>query len=230
MAVILREQVALGGKTSEIKVFHPSGALSKKDRERAEKLDIFLQKEMPKMAARVLRQAVAGKNNSPIYKWHLFGMELQKLAANDLVLPLDVKSGMAWEAVWQHLPESLKPSGTKTEKKLLSKKRAKGRDHFSICYALGAYTGSDIRWIRRWDDWCQIYYRDGILQDKRVFDALGEEVRGLKEYPSAGTFRKIVADIAHRFPQRRGKKVHTAVLAKATIRRHVHDSAMQVGK
>jgi len=230
MAVILREQVALGGKKSEIKVFHPSGTLSKEYRERAEKLDIVLQEEMPIMAARVLRQVAVGKNSSPIYKWHLFGMELRKIADNDLVLPLDVKSGMIWEAVWQHLPESLKPSGTKTEKRLLSKKRTKGRDHFSICYALGAYAENDIRWIRRWDDWCQIYYRDGILQDKRVFDALGEEVRGLKEYPSAGAFRKIVANIAHRFPQRTGKKVHTAVLAKAAIRRHVHDSAMQVGK
>lgn len=230
MAIILREYVTLSGERSEIKVFYPSGALSKEERERAEKLDDFLRTEMPKVATRILEQVASDKKNYPLFKWHSFGKELREIAARKLVSPLDVKSGMIWEAVWQHLPESLRPSRTKKEKRLFSKTRASGRDHLSICYALGAYDEQDIRWIRRWDDWCQIHYRAGIVQDKRVFDILGEEIQKLKEYPSRGVFKKIVSNIAHRFPQQAGKKVHTEVLTKKTVRKHVHDSAMQASK
>ncbi len=230
MAVILREQVALRGKTSEIKTFHPSGALSKTDRERAENLDAFLEREIPKVVERIINQVTLAKNDTSLFRWYLFGKELRKITDNELVLSLDVKSGIIWEAVWQHLPNSFKPHGTRTEKNLFSKKRVQGRDHLSICYTLGQYDEKDILWIRRWDDWCQIYYRTGILEDKRVFESLREEIQKLNEYPKKDIFRGIVSNISQCFPQKAGKKVHTSVLAKTVIRKRVHDSAMQAYK
>ena len=198
MAVILRKTKNVNGKEVKIKIYYPSGVLSKEDRERAEKLDDFLKENMPKIAEKALRQA---KGKNVLFKWNIFGKKICKFVDNkDLVLPFDIESGDIWEAIRQALPTSfdLKDAG---EERDSSSKKNRGRDHLAVCYEIGHYDWDDIKWVHRWDDWCQIYYRKKeILDDKRVFNALSREISKLEKYPSGEEFRgKILPDIVKKF-------------------------------
>lgn len=226
MAVLVREKINLRGEETIIKVFYPSGNLSKSDRERAERLDEYLQENMPKIATEILQKS---EGKSTFYKWYQFGKELKKITKNkNLVSPIDIKNGYIWQAVRQNLPESfpIKDAG-KIDVRKTSNKTINlhwNQDHFAHCYILSDYKWKDIKWLRRWDDWCQIYHRGGIIKDDRIFQSLKSEITQLKKYPTRTEFRQIVANMAKKFPQRAGQKVHSSVFDDAEIQKRVREA------
>ena len=213
MTVLLRKKVNIRGEEEEIKVFLPSGSLSRESQERAEKLDVFLADKVPHMAERIMRLP---DKTTPIRKWYQFGRELRKVIdKNNLVSRSDVQNGLIWEAIKQHLPETIGLKGA--GQALDSNTPQHGyRGHLPTCYAASSYAWKEIEWLR-WGDWCIIYHRGSMWMDKRIIESLRKEIAEMKEYPKQKEFREIIKKLA---AQTTGK--HIGVLNDSAIINKVH--------
>ena len=213
MAVLLRENAIIRGEEMEIKVFLPSGSLSRESRERAERLDAFLTKKVPPIAKRIMRFP----KDKPLKKWYQFGKELHKLLDdNDLVLRSDLEKGLIWEAVKQHLPESmdLKGAGEAHDAKA---EYTGSRGHFAECYAIARHEWEDVQWFKRWTDWTYFYHRGSMCRDRRVLQYLHEEIKKMNEYPSRASFSEILKSLSE---QTTGKDIK--ILDDSVIAEKVH--------
>ena len=219
MTVLLRKKVNIRGAEEEIKVFLPSGSLSRESQERAEKLDVFLADKVPPMAERIMRLP---DKTTPIRRWYQFGRGLRKVIdKNNLVSRSDVQNGLIWEAIKQHLPETigLKGAGQAYDS---NASRSGGRGHLPTCYAISNYAWKEIEWLHRWDDWCVVYHRGSMWTDKRIIKSLRKEITGMKEYPKHKEFREIIKNLA---AQTTGK--HIEVLNDSVIVDKVHSAVEQ---
>ena len=218
MTVILREKTTIRGERVELKVFRPSGLLSRENQERAEKLDDFLSKEVPLMAERIM----CLPKGQPLKKWYQFGKELQDIVDdNDLVLRTDVQSGLIWEAIKQHLPESIGLKGAGVVRDANAKYDGR-RGHFPGCYAIATHAWEDVRWLKRWADWTHIYHRESMWHDKRVLRHMRAEIKRMGQYPSRDAFCDILKLVA---AQTTGKDIN--VLDDSAIAEKVHHAFEQ---
>jgi len=218
MTVLLREKTDIRGVETEIKVFRPSGVLSREHREQAEALDKFLSCEVSLIADRIMQMSEI----KPLQKWYQFGKGLhQILDDNDLVSRTDLENGLIWEAIKQHLPESiaLKGSGIARDAKA---KYAGSRSHLAMCYAIAEHAWKDVRWMKRWRDWTEIYTRESVRRDKRVLRSLRTEIKRMEQYPSKEVFREIVKSLS---AQTTGKDIK--ILDDSVIAEKVHHAFEQ---
>ncbi len=201
MTVILRKKVSIDGSEVELKIYQPSSSLPKEERLRADRLDGVLRRRVPEIAAEVLE--AAPEESGLVWRWYTLGRKLREITDDrNLVASADLDSGLVWEAIWQYLPDSMRPAGSNDEESY-SEKRHKRKDHLSLCYEISKFEWSEVRWIRRWDDWHQLAFRPGLLRDKRILRTLGESISRLHEYPSRQQFRKVIKILGEAFPTRR---------------------------
>jgi len=218
MAVLLRETTDIRGVETEIKVFRPSGALSREHREQAEALDKFLSDEVPLIADRIMRMSKI----KPLKKWYEFGKELRKIVDNnDLVLRTDIQNGLVWEAIKQHLPESFGIKGAGVARDANADYDG-SRGHLPECYAISEHAWKDVQWLKRWVDWTYIYYRESMWRDKRVLRFMHREIERMDEYPSQEVMRDILKRLS---AQTTGKDI--SVLDDSEIVRKVHHAFEQ---
>ncbi len=216
MTVLLRKKVNIRGQEEEIKVFCPSGALSREAQQHAEKLDAFLADKVPRLADRIMELP---DKTTPLRKWYRLGRELHKIVDNrKLVSRSDVQNGFIWEAIKQYLPESIGLKGAGQAFDPHAPQHG-DRGHLPICYAISNYGWDEVKWLRRWDDWCAIYYRESMRKDKRVIESLRKEITRMKEYPKHEAFREIIKSLA---TQTTGK--HIEILDDAVIVDKVHSA------
>ena len=217
MTVLLRQNANIRGCEEEIKVFQPSGFLTREDQQRAERLDDYLSREVPPLAEGIMGLPAT---TAPMRKWYLLGQGLRKIIdGNELVLRSDVQNGLIWEAIRQHMPESIGLKGAGQAQHRAFRKDA-NRGHLPVCYAAASYAWKDVRWLRRWNDWCIIYHRESMWRDSRILESLRQEIRGMKKYPKQGEFEGIIKALAAQTTKRRldvldnsaiAEKVHQAV-------------------
>jgi hypothetical protein len=209
MAVVVRQQVMMGGAEIWVESYLPSRGLSAQEREHADRLDEHLAQVVPTLAERV--SADAADEPSLVRKWYALGEALRELAGDSaLVMSADIDSGDFWRAVWWYLPRELRPSGPGGEI-LTYGTGHKRKDHLSLCYEISAHPWDAVAWIQRWDDWHQISFRPTISRDPRVLSQLGVSINSAGRYPSRAEFRAIVKALGQRFPTRR--LVNTDVLS-----------------
>ena len=202
MAVLVRKTVNIGGSDVDLKTYQPPGSITKEERLRADRLDEVLSEHVPEIAAEVLE--IAPEEAGLVWRWYTLGRKLREIADDrELVTRIDVESGVFWLAVWNYLPDSMRPAGS-TDKKphQYAEKQHKRKDHLSLCYEISRFEWPEVQWIRRWDDWHQLAFRPGLLRDKRILLALGESISRLPEYPSRQQFRKVVMILGEAFPTR----------------------------
>jgi len=218
MAVLLREKVDIRGVETEIKVFRPSGALSREHREQAEALDEFLSDEMPLIADRIMQMSKI----KPLKKWYQFGKELRKIVDdNELVLRTDVQNGLIWEAIKQHLPESFGIKGAGVARHANDDYDG-SRGHLPECYAISKHAWKDVQWLKRWVDWSDIYHRESMWQDKRILRSMHKEIKRMEQYPSKDVLRDILKRLS---AQTTGKDI--TVLDDSVIAEKVHHAFEQ---
>lgn len=219
MTVLLREKVDIRGVETEIKVFRPSGALSREHREQAEALDKFLSGEVPLIAERVMRLP----KSRPLKKWYEFGKELRDIVDdNELVLRTDVQNGLIWEAIKQHLPESFGIKGAGVARDA-NEDYDGSRGHLPECYAISKHAWEDVQWLKRWVDWSDIYHRESMWQDKRILRSMCKEIKQMEQYPSKDVLRDILKLLS---AQTTGKNIK--ILDDSVIAEKVHHAFEQV--
>lgn len=221
MAVIVRKKLLMGGSEVEMRTYQPPGRLSQSDRIRADKLDSLLQLRIPAIAKEVENGT---KNNRDILlRWYTLGKKLREIVDDRaFVSSADLSTGIIWEAIWHHLPNSLKPKGESNTGRPYSEKRHKRKDHLSLCYEISAFDWGDVDWVKGWDDWQQLTFRPGILRDRRIFRTLRETVLDLPRYPSRKEFREIVKILGKAFPTLKHKD--SRFLSDVDITRIVRDA------
>lgn len=201
MAIIVRKKVRIGESDVEMKMYLPPGGLSKSDRIRADRLEEELSKKMPIIAKKV--SAIAQKEGNLVFRRYTLGCYLKEIIDDsELVLRTDVENKLIFMAIWDHLPDSLRPSGPAGGKPSL-KDPLRRKDHLMLCYEISTFDWSEVEWIKRWDDWYRLAFRPGIVRDKRIIINLGKAVRELGFYPSAKAFREIAKRLTKEFPTRR---------------------------
>lgn len=219
MTILLREKVNIRGNEEEIKVFHPSGALSREAQKKAEKLDAFLADKAPLMAKRIMGLP---DKTTPLQRGYKFGKELRKIIdGNNLVSRSDVQNGLIWEGIKQYLPETIGLKGAGQAHGLNTPQHG-DRGYLPICYAAASYAWKEIKWLRRWTDWCAIYYRESMWKDERIIKSLRAEITGMNAYPKREEFREIMKNLA---AQTTGK--HIEILNDSIIVDKVHSAVEQ---
>jgi len=200
VAILIRRKVAIDSAEVELKTYQPSGRLSKREREQADRLDEALKKKIPALAQQLLK--IDQKAEGVVRRWYVLGQELRVLVDDSkLVSSSDISSGLIWQAVWYYLPESLRPAGS-SDTEDYSDKQHKRKDHLSLCYEISDFDWNEVGWIQRWDDWQQIAFRPGLLRDPRIIHALGIAISALATYPTREVFRNVVKKLVEDFPTR----------------------------
>lgn len=198
MAVIIRKSVKFGESEQEVKTYQPSGAISKEERIRANRLDEVLEKQIPAIAKEILSDPLC-KNNI-VRRWLTLGNKFREIVDDrNLVLQEDVDNGLIWQAISYYLPETMLPERSNLQKSYADKQH-KRQDHFSLCYELSKFSWEEVKWIKRWSYVHEITARPALLRDRRIFIALGEEVASLIDYPTNSEFREIMKLLTQEFP------------------------------
>ena len=201
MAVIVQKKTMMEGNDVWLRIYRPSGSLTKEEREKAEALDDFLHDWVPEMAKEISNEEDCIKNN--VRRWFSLGLRLRELSGmNDIVLLADVDSGVLWDAVWQYLPKCLRPKGSE-DLDDYSERRGRRKDHLTLCYEIAEYKWEDVKWLERWDDWHQLAFRPGLVRDPRIMIKLGKHISKLKRYPSCEEYRTILMILRDAFPTKK---------------------------
>lgn len=219
MAVLVRETTVLNGEEVETRVYKPSGRLSKEDRKRADRLDEVLADRIPSLGIEIDEEL--DEDYGLLRERYLLGKKLRDIVDDrELVKQTDVDNGYIWEAVWQYLPDSLRPAGS-TDDESYSDRENRREGMFSLSYKLSDYGWSEIAWIERWHDWYELASRPGVLRDHRVLEELGNQIQALDEYPDEEEFQRIVKGLTEAFPTRRFRE--SRLLDDETIREDVEE-------
>jgi hypothetical protein len=200
MAVIVRQKARIEDSDVEMRSYLPPGGLSKEERIRADRLDEELSKRMPIIAKKVL--SIEPKEDNLVFRRHTLGRYLREIIDDqELVSRVDVENKLIFMAIWDHLPDSLRPVGPAGGKPS-AKDPLRRKDHLMLCYDISGFEWLEVKWIKRWDDWYRLAFRPGLVRDKRIIKALGEAIEELGTYPSAKDFREIAKYLGRAFPTR----------------------------
>lgn len=201
MAVIVRQKARIDGSDVEMKTYLPLGGLSKEERIHADHLDEELSRRMPIIADKILK--IGPEQDKLVFRRYMLGRYLREIIDDqELVSRTDVENKLIFMAIWDHLPDSLRsilPEGSK----LTPRGQNKRKDHLMLCYDIGGLDWSEVKWIKRWDDWYRLAFRPGLIRDKRIIRALREYISQARDYPSAKDFREIAKLLGRAFPTRR---------------------------
>jgi len=223
MAVIVRKKVKVEDSELEMKTYLPSGSLSKEERIRANRLDEELCKYMPVIAKKI--SGVNKKHSDLVFRRYMLGRYLRKIIDDpELVSRADVENKLIFMAIWDHLPDSLKPFGPAGGKPP-SEDHLRRKDHLVLCYEISAFDWSEVKWIKRWDDWFHLAFRPGLVRDKRIINVLGNVIEELETYPSAKNFREIAKLLCKAFPTKHLKD--SSLLNKEKIIQIIRETLKQ---
>lgn len=226
MAVIVRKKVKVDDSEVEMKTYLPPGSLSKEERIRADRLDEELSKCMPVIAKKI--SGVDKQDSDLVFRRYTLGQYMRKIIDNpELVSRADVENKLIFMAIWDHLPDSLRPSGPAGGKPP-SENHLRRKDHLVLCYEISAFDWSEVEWIKRWDDWYRLAFRPGLVRDKRIIKALGNVITELGTYPSAKDFREIAKLLGRAFPTKHLKD--SSLFTDEKIIQVVRETLQQVNK
>ena len=221
MAVIVREKVNFGDGDVALKVFLPKGKITKSEREKAERLEQFLNTRMPEIEAEIVKDSTI--HAAALVKWHSLGKRLKFVEDTSLVEPSDLHEGRIWMAIRMHCPLALKPKGEQESCEditIRGKRVGKKNDHFELCYRLGMLGRKEIEWLSSWTEWVDVVEAPGLMNDSRIMPVLAERAKSLDPMIVHRKFRNIVKELRQQFPMQQ-KKIDSSGMALEDIRKRV---------
>jgi hypothetical protein len=226
MTVIVRRKVKIEGSYVEMKAYLPPGSLSKEERIRADHLDEVLSREIPIIAKKI--SDIATEEGNLVFRRYKLGQYLREIIDDqELVSRPDIENKLVFMAIWDHLPDSLRPSGPAGGRPP-SEDPLRRKDHLVLCYEISAFDWSEVKWIKRWDDWFRLAFRPGLVRDRRIIKTLGEAISKIGTYPSAKDFREIAKLLGRAFPTRHLRD--SALFPDEKIAQTIHEILQQVNR
>lgn len=179
MAVIVRETRTIAGREfPTVKVYKTAEGvpLTREERERAERLDALLAKQMKEVAAEVRSLGLLDLKNRPgvVKLWYGVGRRLSFIDDNDLVPLRDRR--FVWRALYDHADDLLPgPPGIRANQR-------PENSHFRYCYLLAKFD-EDVALSASWTFWVECFDSIAIREDERIVEWLASSIReiGLKQ-------------------------------------------------
>jgi len=214
MAVIVREERTIGGeKFANVKIYlSKKDALTKEERERAERLDMRLREEMISIAREAKEQHLLRLKGRPgvLPLWYFVGERLAAFVDDKSIVPAEDKEYI-WRAIWDHAGD-LAPG----EKDKKSRKPGFARDHWRYCYLVYQKSGGSLKHAERagtWRAWVEFIDRQETRNDDRILDWI-ESV--MKRAPVKGWLRVLTKAIHQEFGKR-----HTSVFEAKELKENL---------
>ena len=169
MAVIVREDKSIAGKTYKVEVYKTvtGKLLTDNDKKKAENLDRFLaeqigaiEHEMEETSLLKLR----GKRGKVLRLWYEVGKRLSFVLDTSIVAAEDVE--FVWRAIYDHT-KKLAP-GPLSERV----KRDPTTSHFSYCFKLAAFPFEFVEKAGDWTSWSELFDRKETKNDSRIIEWL----------------------------------------------------------
>lgn len=172
MAIIVREEKTIGGKSYVVKVYKTeSGKLiTKKEKEKAEKFDEFL-KEKVKQIEQKMKDTkllnLKGKRGRVLKLWYEVGKELEFVMDTSIVAAEDRK--FVWRAIYDHAEKLARgPLPVRV-------KRSPETSLFSYCYKVSRFTWEFVKNAGDWTSWSTFLDRKETRNDSRIIEWLGKK-------------------------------------------------------
>ncbi len=139
--------------------------LSQGDRERADRLDEFIEKEITELVGRLDRSGLLPKEKTrgTIKAYWLLGRVLQKIA-NSPDFGDKAELPLLWRNIKLYVPDSL-----------LYKERGPYREHLWYCFRLGSFPFQLVKKMN-WGEWVTIFDSGGINQEQRFDGWFGRKL------------------------------------------------------
>lgn len=187
MPVIVRETRIIGGKeTPNIKVYKTNRPLTKKLREQADDLDLFLHKTMAKIINEMKKQGLLKKKGKSgvLELWYQVGKQLDFVMDPSIVPGEDRK--FVWRALYDHAgPLHNGPIPVRVERSPLT-------SHFRYCYLIASqFDWEFVKSAGNWTAWVEFLDSPVIHSDKRIIEWLGS-----KQSDIIGTKQEWVRELA----------------------------------
>ena len=207
------------GSVHVVPVLYPTGrAISKDERERAERLHSFLAKRMPEIEEEITDLGIEGTND--LQKWHALGQRLTFVDDPDLVGRDDRESGSIWLAVRQHATELLLPKGEVVldPKEMASRlsgmesqrRLGKRHDHFERCQRLGELDLEYVDWLT-WSEFDAYLESPGLVQDSRILPLLAHRAKAANRKLKRAEVRSLFKNLREAFPTKRRQRDTTGL-------------------
>jgi len=171
MAIIVREEKIIEGKSYDVKVYRTeSGKLiTNKEKKKAEQFDEFLREEMEQIEHKMKDTKLLNlkrKRGKVLKLWYELGRELEFVMDTSVVAAEDRK--FVWRAIYDHAGK-LAPGP-------LSKraKRSPETSHFSYCYKVSRFTWEFVENAGDWTSWSGFLDRKETRNDSRIIEWLGK--------------------------------------------------------
>jgi hypothetical protein len=167
MPVIIRETREIDGKLQTVKIYRTDGLLTREAKERAEKLDLLLQRKMKERETEVTAKGLLRLKGSRgvIRLWYEVGKRLQFMK-DPSVVPLEDQKHV-WRALYDHA-ENLVPGPGR------SRAENYERNHFRYCAMLAEFDWSFVKGAGNWRSWVEFFDSEKIREDPRIIEWLRE--------------------------------------------------------
>jgi len=172
MAVIIKEERIIDGKSEIVKVFKTKRLLTGELREQAEKIDTLLSKRMKEIEEKMGKTGLLklrGKKRNVLKLWYEVGKRLDFVMDTSLILAEDRE--YVWRAIYDH---AIKVApGPLTERA----KRDPETSHFSYCYKLSRFPWEFVEMVGDWTSWSEFFDRKETKNDTRIIEWLGKKAQ-----------------------------------------------------
>lgn len=214
MAVIIREKRKIAGKEQIIKVYQRNSEdiLSKDERERADGLDHFLQKQMQAIERKLQKMGLLDlKGKRGVLRlWFELGKELGFIDKCTLIHETDKR--WLWRALYDHAPNL-----AAGPPKVRANERPEN-SHFHYCYLL-AKKFPDFKFVESagdWTAWAEFLDSPSISEDHRIIEWLASKQHEYGTSANQNWLRKLTRAIRHEFPYK-GAKTDTRLFSDAEL-------------
>ncbi|MCK4481616.1 hypothetical protein KAU55_00205 [Candidatus Bathyarchaeota archaeon] len=184
------------------KVYKTRGFMSSEDKQVADNLDDFLQREVPKMEERIEQMELLNFKSKPgaIKLWYSVGKELKSLwdrAKKSFNLP-DTQLPIFLKAVYDH-SDKIRPGSGRSERFRNA--------HFYYCFIMASYSWKKVEAAGNWRAWVEFLDSKRIRNDLRIVEWFASRYAKESSKAKSKCFRKITRAIRNEF-----KEIDTTVL------------------
>jgi len=168
MAVVVRENRTIDGKTQKVKVYKTKRLLTGELRKQAEELDEILSKKMKKIEKEMKDSGLIHlkrKRGEVLKLWYEVGKRLEFVMDTSSVRAEDRE--FVWRALYDHTKE-LAP-GPLTKRAI----REPDTSHFSYCYKISRFPWEFVEMAGDWTSWSEFFDRKETKNDYRIIEWLG---------------------------------------------------------
>jgi len=199
MAVIVREEKIIEGKTYKVEVYRtqPGKLITDEEKKKAEKLDSILSERIKEIEKEVKDSGLLNlkRKRGKVHKlWYEVGKKLEFIMDTSIVAAEDRK--FVWRAIYDHVDE-LAP-GPLSERA----KRNPDASHFSYCYKLSRFPWEFVEMAGDWTSWSEFFDRKETENDPRIIEWLGSKAEKSKVSGRQNWIRPLTKAIHREFDKK----------------------------